>query len=134
MSDAQTAATRAAIERLYAAYLAGDLDGMLAEMSDDVLVTFLGHGTFRGKSAVRPYMTWGGAQLPRLDFHIRRTIVEGDGAAVVWDETGTTARGEPWASQGVDVYRVAGGKIIAMTVYSDTEKLLRQIGPYPGSA
>src|SRR5262249_24174187 len=43
-----TASTRATLDHFYAAYTGGDLEGMLAMMTDDVVVTFIGHGTFHG--------------------------------------------------------------------------------------
>ena len=134
MSGEDTDETRRVIDRFYASYTGGDLEGMLAVMAEDAVVTFLGHGTFRGKGEIRPYMTWAGTQLPRLDFRVRTKIVDGRHAAVVWDESGVTKRGEPWESQGVDVYRVEDGRIVELTVFSDTEKMLRQLEPYPGPA
>jgi ketosteroid isomerase-like protein len=134
VSDETTDETRRVIDRFYASYTGADLDGMLAAMAEDAVVTFLGHGTFRGIGEIRPYMTWAGTQLPKLDFRVRRKIIDGQHAAVVWDETGVTKRGEPWESQGVDVYRIDSGRIVELTVFSDTEKMLRQLEPYPGAA
>ena len=133
MGDDRTEATRRLIDRFYDRYTGGDQDGMLALMADDAVVTFVGHGTFRGKGEIRPYMAWAATQLPRLDFRVRRKIVDGEHAAVVWDETGVTKRGEPWEGRGVDVYRVADGRIVELTVHSDTDAMLRQLGPYLGS-
>ena len=70
MTDDATASTRATLDRFYVAYTGGDLEGMLAMMRDDVIVTFIGHGTFHGKAEARPYMTWAGTQLPHLDFRV----------------------------------------------------------------
>ena len=134
MDGDQDEATRSVIARLYAAYAGGDVEGMVALMAEDAVVTFLGHGTFHGKAEIRRYMTWASTQLPQLVFAVRRTIVDGPYVAVVWDETGTTKRGEPWASRGVDVYRVAGGMVVELTVYSDTAKMHRQLDPYPDSS
>ena len=129
MSDT-TEATRKVIDEMYGYYLSGDQAGMLSMMSDDVVVTFVGHGTFRGKDEVRKYMAYSGGLLKDLVFDIQQKIVDGEYAAVPWYETATTWRGEPWESVGVDVYHVVDGKIVAMTVNSDTEKMLRQLGPY----
>jgi uncharacterized protein (TIGR02246 family) len=131
MSDDLTATTRATLDRFYVAYTSGDLEGMLSLMTDDVVVTFIGHGTFHGKTAARPYMTWAASQLPQLDFRVLHRIVDGDRAAVTWDETGTTKRGAPWEAQGVDVYRIANGKVAEITVFSDTEKMYRLLEPWP---
>jgi uncharacterized protein (TIGR02246 family) len=133
MDDTSTAATRAVIDRFYESYTAGDIEGMLDLIADDAVVTFNGHGSFYGKEQIRPYMAWGATQLPELDFRVRAKIVDGDRAAVTWDESGRTARGEPWTAIGVDVYRIAGGRIVELTVYSDTDKIRRLLDPYPGS-
>src|SRR5262245_22479971 len=119
MSTEQTADTRAVVDRFYQAYLAGDQEAMLALFADDAVVTFVGHGTFRGKAELRPYVAWAASQLPELDFHVTAKIVDGDRAAVTWDETGRTRRGQPWVALGVDVYRVAAGKIVELAVHSD---------------
>jgi uncharacterized protein (TIGR02246 family) len=131
MDDDATTATCAVLDRFYAAYLAGDQAAMLALLAEDAVVTFVGHGTFRGKAEIRPYMAWAATQLPELDFRITARIVDGERAAVTWDETGRTARGEPWAAIGVDVYRIAAGKVAALTVHSDTDLMRRLLDPYP---
>ena len=133
MCDKQTAETRRVIARFYDAYTGGDLEGMLAMMAKDAVVTFLGHGTFRGKLAIRLYMAWAATQLPDLEFRVGHAIVDGGRAAVVWDETGVTKRGEPWTARGVDVYLIAGGEVVELTVYSDTARMLSQLDPYPGT-
>lgn len=133
MSDPDvTAATRAVIDRFYEAYTSGNLAGMLALLDENAVVTFNGHGVFHGRAEYQPYMEWAGTQLPELQFDVTAKIVDGDRAAVTWDEVGTTARGEHWQAIGVDTYRVAGGKIVALTVHSDTDKMRRLLDPYPG--
>src|SRR3954468_17446627 len=133
MSNDATTQTRKVIDAMYDFYLSGDQEGMLSLMSDDAVVTFVGHGTFRGKDEIRAYMTYAAGLLHDLVFTIRQKIVDGDYAAITWDETATTWRGEPWQSSGVDVYHVFNGQIVAMTVNSDTDKMLRQLGSYDPS-
>jgi ketosteroid isomerase-like protein len=102
--DPVTEVTRAVIDRVYEAYLAGSAEGMLAEMADDAVVTFPGHGTFR---------------------------VDGEHAAVPWDETARTKRGEPWEAIGCDVWRVVDGQIVELTCIGDTDKTRRLLDPWP---
>lgn len=132
MDGDQTEDTQLVVDLLYDAYSGGDVDRMVELMAVDAVVTFLGHGTFRGTSEIRQYMAWASTQLPQLDFVVRHTIVDGQHAAVVWDETGTTKRGERWESRGVDVYRIVGGKVAELTVYSDSAKMQLQLDAYPG--
>jgi ketosteroid isomerase-like protein len=118
MTDVQDE-TRRVVDALYRAYFAGDGEGMLAQMADDVEVRFLGQGTFHGIPEVRRFMQFSAGLLRDLDFRIRRTIVDGDTAAVLWDETATTAAGKAWENHGVDVIRVRGGKIVALHENND---------------
>jgi ketosteroid isomerase-like protein len=107
------------VDALYAAYLAGDSEGMLAQMADDVEVRFLGQGTFHGLPAVRGFMQFSADLLRDLDFRIRKIIVDGETAAVIWDESATTASGKAWENHGVDVIRVHGAKIVSLHENND---------------
>jgi ketosteroid isomerase-like protein len=118
MSEVE-AETRQVVDALYAAFLNGDGEGMLAEMSEDVEVRFLAQATLHGQSEVRRFMEFSAGLLRELDFRIRRTIVDGDTAAVIWDESATTAAGKPWENHGVDVIRVRGGKIVSLHENND---------------
>jgi ketosteroid isomerase-like protein len=132
MSENQTERTRAVIEKLYEAYLSGNTEGMLALMAPDVKVTFNYAGTFTGMDEARPFMMWNGGQLTDLKFNVRTKIIDGNYAAVTWDETAKTIRGEDWEAIGVDVYHVENDQIVEMTCYSDTDKVARLLDPYPG--
>ena len=110
---------RRVVDALYDAYLAGDGEGMLAQMADDVEVTFLGQGTFHGIEDVRRFMTFSAGLLRDLEFRIGPLIVDGDVACAVWHETATTADGEPWENHGVDVIRVRGGKVVSLHENND---------------
>ena len=107
-----------ALDRLYAAYFAGDTEGMLATMSDDVSVRFLGRAPVNGIAAARRFFTANNASLQDLDFRIERRIVDGEWAAVTWNET-ATARGKPYRNHGVDVFRVIDGEISVLRVNND---------------
>lgn len=111
--------TRSVVDALYEAYLAGDSEGMLAQMADDVEVRFLAQGTFHGIPAVRRFMQFSAGLLRDLDFRIRRKIVDGEAAAVIWDESATTAAGKAWENHGVDVIRVRNAKIVALHENND---------------
>ena len=111
--------TRRVVDALYAAFLAGNGEGMLAQMADDVEVRFLGQGTFHGVPDMRRFMEFSAGLLRELDFRIRHTIVDGDSAAVIWDESAATADGEPWENHGVDVIRVRAGKVVSLHENND---------------
>lgn len=113
------ATTRVTVDRLYAAYFAGDPEGMLATLSDDVEVRFLGRGTYRGIKEARAFLTSNTGTLKDLDFRIRKLIVDGDWVAVVWDETATTIHGDPYANHGIDIFRVVNGAIVVLHENND---------------
>jgi ketosteroid isomerase-like protein len=121
----------AALDALYSAYLGGDTEGMLATMTNDVQIRFLGRPPAEGIAAARRFFTTNNASLQDLDFRIRAQVVDGDWAAVIWDET-ATALGRPYENQGVDVFRVVGGKIAVLRVNNDIVRRRRAFAAEPG--
>lgn len=111
--------TRAAVQRLYDSYFAGDPHGMLATMSDDVEVRFLGRGVYRGIQEATRFLTTNTGMLVDLDFRIREFVVDGEWAATVWDESAVTIHGEPYENHGVDVFRVLDGRITVLHENND---------------
>jgi ketosteroid isomerase-like protein len=130
MSEAHT---RAIVDRLYEAFLAGDGEGMLALMADDVEVRFLGQGTFRGIDETRRFMTFAAALLEEVDFRTKKVIIDGDVGCVLWEETATTADGHPWENHGVDVIRARGGRIVSLHENNDVTLVHRHFPRYEQS-
>lgn len=122
--------TRRVVDALYEAYLAGDQEGMLAQMADDVEVRFLAQGTFRGLPAVRRFMDFAGGLLTDLNFRIRKIVVDGDVGAAIWEESARTADGQPWENHGVDIIRVRGGKIVSLHENNDVNLVYRHFPRY----
>ena len=122
--------TRRTVDALYAAYLAGDGEGMIALMADDVEVTFLGQGTFHGIPAVRRFMTFSAGLLKDVEFTIHELIVDGEHASAIWSETATTADGKPWVNHGVDVIRVRGGQVVMLHENNDVRLVHAHFPPY----
>jgi ketosteroid isomerase-like protein len=122
--------TREVVEKLYEAYLAGDSEGMIALMADDVEVTFLGQGTFHGIPAVREFMAFSAGLLTDMEFIIGPLIIDGDVGAAVWRETARTRDGKPWDNHGVDVIRVRDGKIVALHENNDVRLVREHFPPY----
>ncbi len=106
------------LDALYEAYFDGDAAGMVELMGHDVEVTFLGRVTVSGREAALAWFTENNATLEDLDFRIRRRIVDGDRAAVIWDETALAA-GRPYANHGVDVFEITDGEIRRLQVNND---------------
>jgi ketosteroid isomerase-like protein len=129
MSEPETE-TRRVVDALYEAFLAGDPEGMLAQMADDVEVRFLAQGTFRGLPAVRRFMDFAGGLLTDVNFRIRKIVVDGDVGAAIWEETARTAAGQPWENHGVDVIRVRGGRIVALHENNDVNLVYQHFPRY----
>ncbi|MGH3360286.1 MAG: nuclear transport factor 2 family protein [Nocardioidaceae bacterium] len=120
--------TRSTAEALYRAFLAGDKDGMLAVMDDDVEVSFLGQVQLRGKAEASRFFDFAGTLLLDVDFTLEQVVVDGDVAAGIWRETATTMAGEPWANHGVDVIHVRDGRVVALHENNDV-RMVRQHFP-----
>ena len=109
MSNDTTAATRNIIDTMYGYYLSGDQEGMLSLMSDNAVVTFVGHGTFHGKDAIRAYMAFSGGLLHDLVFNHppedRRRGARGRHLGRDRHHLARRAR----QSTGVDVYHIIDG-------------------------
>jgi ketosteroid isomerase-like protein len=127
MSDEET---RAVVNRLYEAFLAGDAEGMLALMDDDVEVRFLGQGMFRGVDEARRFMAFAGGLLKDVDFRIKKKLIDGDVGCALWEETATTAEGHPWENHGVDVIRVRDGRIASLHENNDVTLVYRHFPRY----
>ncbi len=120
-----TPATQAVVDALYEAYDRGDADGMLALLADDVWVRFLGQADLRGIAAATRFFAFAGGLLKDLDFRIERKIIDGEWAAVIWNESAMTASGEPWENHGVDVIRVTAGRISILHENNDVRLVAR---------
>lgn len=128
-----TAATRAVVDRLYEAFLAGDGDAMLALMHDDVDVRYLGQAAFQGREAFARFLGFAAGLLRDVDFRIRHCMVAGEHAAVLWEEDATTADGEPWHNHGVDLIGVRDGRIVTLHENNDTRLVHRHLPRYEES-
>jgi ketosteroid isomerase-like protein len=124
------AETKRVVDALYAAFLGGDGEGMIAQMADDVEVTFLGQGTFHGIPAVRRFMGFSAGLLSDIEFIIGPLIIDGDVGCAVWHETATTRDGKPWSNHGVDVVRVRDGRIVALHENNDVRLVREHFPPY----
>ena len=110
---------RTVVEDLYEAYFAGNVEGMLSTMSNEVEVRFLGRGLFRGIDEARIFLAANTAKLVDLDFRIRGFVVDGQFVAVIWDETAMTVYGDHYQNHGVDVFRVERDKISVLHENND---------------
>lgn len=114
--------TEETVRALYDAFLAGEKDGMLAEMADDVELRFLGARVLRGKQEASDFMDSQAGALTDVDFQLTELVVDGDCAAGIWRETATRADGTPWRNHGVDVFRVRAGRVVSLHENNDVRE------------
>ena len=122
--------TQEVIEALYAAFLGGDKDGMLAVMHDDVEVRFLGQAEVRGKVAANAFFDFAGGLLSGVKFSLDEVLVDGEWGAGIWKETAVTTDGHLWSNHGVDVIRVRDGLVVALHENNDTRQVYRYLPVY----
>jgi ketosteroid isomerase-like protein len=125
--------TKATVEALYEAFLAGDAEGMLAVMEEDVEVSFLGQVQLHGKDEARRFFEFAGTLLTDVSFTLEEVVVDGEVAAGIWRETATTSAGEPWQNHGVDLIHVRDGKVVALHENNDVRKVYRHFPRYQPS-
>jgi ketosteroid isomerase-like protein len=110
--------TRAAVDRFNDALNRHDIDGAMAEMTDDCVFesTAPPHGErFVGADAVRAAWERLVAESPTAHFDAEEIIVTGDRCIVRWLYSWT--HGEPGSVRGVDVITVRDGKISEKLAY-----------------
>lgn len=129
MSDEET---RAVVDALYQAFLAGDGAGMLAQLADDAHVRFLGQADLHGREAAARFFAFSAGLLHNVEFRISKKIIDGERAAVLWEETAETADGHPWQNHGVDVIRVRDGRIVELHEHNDVRMVHRHFPAFEG--
>ena len=80
------------------------------------------------------------AAFPDLHYTPEETIAEGDRVVVRWTARGThqgdfqglPPTGRPIMVTGIDIFRIADGKVVETWISSDLLGLLQQIGAIPG--
>jgi ketosteroid isomerase-like protein len=93
------------------ALIAGDLDGIVADYSDDA-VFITPSGVQRGKEGVRAAFTQLLADLPSADWAVPTQIYEGDVLFIEWTADAEKTR----ADDGIDTFIFRDGLIRLQTV------------------
>lgn len=120
--------TKRVVDDLYAAFLAGDPEGMLATFDDAIEYRFLGQGAGRGIDEARTFFTDAAGKLTDLDFVIEHVVIDGPRAAVTWNETARTQTGADWVNHGVDVIEVRNGRITSLHENNDVRLVHEHFG------
>jgi ketosteroid isomerase-like protein len=91
--------------------IAGDLDGIVADYSDDA-VFITPSGVLRGKEGIRAAFTQLLADLPNADWAVPTQIYEGDVLFIEWTADAAQTR----ADDGIDTFIFRDGLIRLQTV------------------
>lgn len=124
------ASTGAIVDALYDAFSRGDSDGMLALFADDISLRFLGQADLAGIDDARRFFVFAAGLLADVDFRIEHKIIDGEWAAIVWNESARTASGEPWENHGVDVIQVVGERVTILHENNDVRLVARYFPPF----
>ncbi|MGY1593295.1 nuclear transport factor 2 family protein [Geodermatophilus sp. SYSU D00708] len=117
--DRTTEETLAVVQRLLDGFGRGDVDAIMAEMSDDVLFESTeppDGGRYRGRAEVR--RVW--EQLfatPGARFATEAVLPHGDRAVALWRYAWGTDEATAGHVRGVDVMTVRGGKVVEKLSY-----------------
>jgi predicted ester cyclase len=132
--------TKSIIRRIYAEIWSRGNVGSLPELfSAGLVFADRDDASLRGYAGVKTLVQRWHAGFPDMQEDILDLVAEGDRAICRFRLTGThqgpflgiAATGRRIDVEGVDLYRLGGGKIVAWEYLEDTLGLLRQLGRLP---
>jgi ketosteroid isomerase-like protein len=112
--------TREIIGQYYGFVNAGDWDGFLSLMDDNVVVDEQIDGHAEGKSVLLGIGDHFRKVYSKFLMHPQHIIVQGEHAAVVWQNESANAAGVPISAIGANYFQVKNGKITYMRTMHDT--------------
>ncbi len=113
------------------AFIRGDLNAALANMSDEVSWLVPGNlpnvsGLKKGKQAVTEFLGGVGRAFPEgLQSEIRRTYCDADTVILELTNRGKSANGKLYENEYCFVFELEGGKIRRIREYVDTQKAMQ---------
>jgi steroid delta-isomerase-like uncharacterized protein len=122
------------------AFVARDVDGILAAWHPDGIQDWVALGIFRGHDEIRQLFTGVFSATPDLETTVERVIADDRYCVIQWRSRGTHDGAafmgiEPTGRQielrGVDVMEVEDGLIVRNTVYYDGAAQARGLGMLP---
>ena len=113
------------VQRMFAAFRAGDIDAVLDTVAPDSRWTYIGanpkpaKADLVGKSGVRRFFDGIVKRLDVQAFDAREFLLEGDTVVVFGGESGTVrATGEPFRNEWCQKYVVSANQITGMVEYN----------------
>jgi ketosteroid isomerase-like protein len=111
---------REVIGQYYNYVNSGDWDGWLTIMSDDLVVDEQIDGHVEGKSNLAGIGDHFRKVYSKFLMHPQHIIVQGEQAAVIWENESANAAGVPISAIGANYFQVKDGKITYMRTIHDT--------------
>lgn len=115
----------ATVQRMFAAFGAGDLDALVDTVHPDSRWAYYGanprlsQAEFRGRDAVRRFFAGIVERLAMTEFNTDQFVAEGDTVVVFGSEAGTVkATGQPFRNVWSQRYVVTDGLIVEMAEYN----------------
>ena len=110
---------KAVVRKVDEAFLKGNFEGFLDFCTDDVVWTFVGDRTTKGKEAIRQWMSEMGKENPEPPKFtvIGPVIAEGDFVVSRGDMTMKDKDGKLGRYSYCDIYRFRGGKIAELNSF-----------------
>ena len=130
MSDTSTASTRTGtpattVQRMFAAFGAGDLDALLETVHPESRWTYYGANprlaaaTFVGRDNVRRFFEGVLERLTITEFNAEQFVAEGETVVIFGSEAGSVrATGQSFRNVWTQKYVVRDGLIVAMAEYN----------------
>ena len=125
--------------RYHDAWNAGDPGGLDSIMAPDVINHSPLAGQATGIDGFKQALQWMRAGVPDLAITIDTSVSEGDLVATRWTGTGSQTgmlmgippTGKTVTVSGIDICRIAGGRIVEYWQELDTLSMLQQLGAIP---
>lgn len=131
---------KALMRQFFAALDTGDLEGMVAQVTEDMVTHTPIPGIGRGREGFRGFMSVFFSAFPEQSVQVHRVIAEGDRVAVHHthhathggDFLGLPPTGKRVTVTGIEIFRIENGKIAEMWHQDDLLSLMQQLGIVPG--
>jgi ketosteroid isomerase-like protein len=100
-----------------------DINAVLGHYQPDAELVVPDLGRLIGHEEIRKFYAASIARFPGLRVVIDSELTAGDRGVFEWSSVFTDHAGKQWASNGVNVIRVSGGKLASVHVYYDPAPL-----------
>jgi uncharacterized protein len=104
----------AVVEKVNAAFAAGDVEGFLAHCAEDVVFLMMGHRRVEGKAAIREWMANGASEPPKFSV---QSVITSENRAVCYGDMTMPEEDGTGSYEYCDVYQIENGKVKELRAY-----------------